>query len=260
LNEKSHSFVELRSFPLEELPGKVESYGLHQARTVGGGLDCRLAPLIVPLTRSGWLVGLWDHEGICVMRGALLTPVETLHLTGIENIAGAFLLPPYRALRDELATLWFEADGVWSQINQRTPPRKARLGWCPDIRKGSSLATAPFSWLLTGPDRLELAGLRADGVICWARLQLEGEYFSYSASRSSAESDYLAVALVREGLLAAVRLDGIVWIRCGPNDMQPQSETRIDASKVIACFSCHVTHELILVCRDGMVGRLAIQN
>jgi hypothetical protein len=64
--------------------------------------------------------------------------------------------------------------------------------------------------------------------------------------------------LVREGLLAAVRHDGIAWIRCGPNDMQWQSDTPLDASNVVACFPCFVTHELILVRRDGIVGRLAI--
>jgi len=260
LFEKNPAFAELRSFTLEESAGNVESYRVHQARAEVYGNDCQLAPLIVPLTRKGWTVGLWDNEGLSVMRGPLLTPMEKFQPTGIENISGAFLLPPYQALRDEHVILWFEADGVWSQLNQKTPPRKARLGWCPDIREGSSLATASFSWLLTGPDKVELAALRADGVVCWSRLQLEGEHFSYNASRSSTDPGFLAVALVREGLLAAVRPDGVVWIRCGPNDMEPQSGRPLDASKVIACFACHVTHELILVCRDGMVGRLAIGN
>jgi tetratricopeptide (TPR) repeat protein len=260
LNEKSLSKVELRSYLLNESAGNVESYALSQARTIEEAVDCRLAPLIVPLKRTGWMVGLWNRGGLCVMSGPLLNRVETRGPTGIENNAGVFLLPPYEALRDDLAILWFEADGIGSQLNRKKTPTMARLGWCPDIRQGSSLASAPYSWLLTGPERVELAALRADGVVCWARLQLEGESFSYSASRCSSESDYLAVALVQEGYLAAVRRDRIVWTRCGANDMRSQSETTLDASNVIACFPCYVTNELILVCRNGMVGRLASQN
>jgi hypothetical protein len=205
------------------------------------------------------MVGLCDRQSLCVMRGPFLTPIDTtLNLHGIDVRAGMFLLPPYRALRDELALMWFDSDGVWSQIHAKEPPRKARLGWRPEIPEGSSLTTAPFSWLLTGPVRVELAALRADGTVCWARLQLEGEYFSYTASQWG--SGYLAVALVREGLLAAVRHDRIVWIRCGPNDMGPQSAIPLDASGVVACFSCRVTNELILVGRDCNVGRLAISS
>jgi tetratricopeptide (TPR) repeat protein len=258
LNEKSASFVELRSFPLNESTGNAESYGLHQVRTAGGETDCRLTPLIVPITRSGLRVGLWDHEGLCVMRDEFLTPVQTIQLPGIVRPAGAFLLPPYRALRDELAILWFDADGVWSRLERRKLSHKARLGWSPAIREGSSLASAPLSWLVTAPNRVELAALRVDGVVCWARLQLEGEHFSYTASRCSTKSDYLAVSLVKEGVLAAVRRDRIEWIRCGANDLQTQSETPLNGAKVVACFSCHVTKELILACRDGNVGQMAI--
>ena len=111
-------------------------------------------------------------------------------------------------------------DGLgWSLINGRPAAwRRSTLSWRPWLPDDSHLMSVPLSWSadLGDSDHLELAGLGPNGNAHWASLNLADGGFQLLASNvQTRPGGYLAAALVRPGLVAAVSPNRIEWLRGG---------------------------------------------
>src|ERR1017187_9732676 len=64
----------------------------------------------------------------------------------------------------------------------------------------SSLEVTPLGWLSKGADRLEIAGVGAEGVLCWLDLEFRSGELITTTSKS-APGPFRAAALIRAGVI-----------------------------------------------------------
>ncbi len=119
----------------------------------------------------------------------------------------------------------------------------------------SSLEATPLSWLSKGADRLEIAGIGAEGVLSWLDLEFAAGELIGTTSQSAA-GPFRAGALIRGGVIAAVAHDGIVWLRAGASGMKEQLRQRLSLPDVVACYPNRDTLELIVISGNGTVARV----
>jgi hypothetical protein len=70
------------------------------------------------------------------------------------------------------------------------------------------------------------------------------------------EKHYLAVRIVRPGLVAALTHSGIEWYRAGKAQFTTEGVTEASFPNAVACFGYEPTKELIVVSGDGSIGRV----
>jgi tetratricopeptide (TPR) repeat protein len=135
----------------------------------------------------------------------------------------------------------------------------AALGWTPSIKDGSTLLTAPLSWLLYAND-LELAGID-DGVLNWSRLHF-GETRMEVVARSTAprtqRTNFTAAALVRPSLVAGVSPERVEWLRAGATHLTVWEITTASLPQAVACFASAATGELLVIGQDGVLVRIPL--
>ena len=76
--------------------------------------------------------------------------------------------------------------------------------------------------------------------------------------RGRCSERYLAAALIRPGFVAAVTPSRIYWMRAAASGFTWTHTTRADLPAAVACFASPQTQELLVVCGDGTLGRVAI--
>jgi hypothetical protein len=213
-----------------------------------------------------YILGLWDGEKVNFCRGALLVyagSVAPPH--DAESVSDVLLLvglsPPPRAL----TVLLLAASTAWcgtARLGEQLPAGSAGmvplpLRWRPTLPENSSLRQAPLAWVQRGPDHVELAGLGENGTVYWSALQLGVQQQRVRATNVEVRAEgYLAATLLRPGFVAGVARTSIDWLRSGPDYFTRHSTTRVFLPSAVACCPSYPTHELLVVCQDGVVVRV----
>jgi hypothetical protein len=196
---------------------------------------------------NGWVVQFfWDQS--------LLPYGDPVHDVPGASLAAVLLFPPPRGAW--CGTLFFAGnEAVLRPGRGSAGSCRAPLGWTPQAPSEVNLPAPPLSWLRRDPEHLELAGLLVDGTICWTLLQSRAGLHNRGTCLSRGER-YLAAALVGPGLVAGVTADHVDWLRAYVGGFRATGRTPVAIPAAVACFACHETHELIVVCRDGFVVRV----
>jgi hypothetical protein len=213
-------------------------------------LDARGAAHLTPTqTRSGeGVVGLWDGTVLSLLRCPGLIPGGRIDLPfDPDDFRGALLL------RGDNRAALFDPSSVWIV---GTGQVRLPLSWM-GAPAGGPLALSPLSWLEPMPAHLALAGVTPGGALFWCWLQVSATGSRVLASATTGQEKYRAAALLRPGHVAAVAADSIHWLRCHGRRFTPWSTTRVDMADAVACFASPLTNELLVVCAEGEVARVA---
>src|SRR5262249_30853038 len=97
------------------------------------------------------------------------------------------------------------------------------------------------------------------GSVYWSLIHLgeRGKPRTLATAVSSGEV-YVATALVRPRLVAAVGRSRVDWLRAGPNGFTVVGRTAASIFRVMTCFPSFLTGEVIVVCADGFVVRVPV--
>lgn len=224
-----------------------------QYRFVEGPGDFWLTSILSEGPTRG--VGVWNGEEMILMGGLTDLGVWTRLPMPLKTVPpAALLVPSVEGSRRQLASDVLIHDGtdVCLVESRGRSVRRRHLGWSPSVRPGSTLRSAPLSWLQVEPGRFELAGLDGEGMIHWSSLKIsETELIRDDYSDSRGEANYTAAALIRPGLVAGVRKTGVDWLRCGAQSFTLIRATPLEIEAPVACFPAHETDELIVVSSDG---------
>jgi tetratricopeptide (TPR) repeat protein len=253
--------------------GQVSLTGLarseHYQRTSSYILKAEAEPWLCPLLAGDGddlLLSLCDGWEMAFRRGASLLPVaRTLLADGDPLPRGALLFRGLGTTPDVASLLALDDHGVVSySCDFRTPSLvtlhgRTLLRWCPRLPAGSTLARPPLVWLRRGLDLLELAGVSAEGDrVCWSSLEFHGgDIVEVASDTGPAGGPYLAVCLVRTGLIAAVTPKLMYWLRRGPRGFYQVATDFVSLPRAVACFPHYRGNELIVVSGDGAVARVA---
>jgi tetratricopeptide (TPR) repeat protein len=237
--------------------------------------------------------GLWDGDKLNFCRGPLLVYAGSVAPPrDSEHVSHALLLPGLWSQPDDpgmhpvsqeinldaeirsrpgsLTALLLDAGVLWCgtvRPGEQLAPAHTGMTrfpfpWRPSRPEGSSLQFAPLAWLVHGPNSAELAGLGENGSVYWSALHLGDleQRGAYATNVSVRAEGYLAAALLRPGFVAGVARRSIDWLRCGPKQFTLHSATKVFLPSAVACFPSHITRELLVVCRDGVVVRVPAPN
>jgi tetratricopeptide (TPR) repeat protein len=223
----------------------------------------------IPLKGQAWLTSLWEGlVGICtgaqveILQERNLVPITHIEksVAGWDRPAAGLLLPTVNRELHATGGLFLGSRGVWYFDNclRRRPRDFVRIGWTPAVPEGGDLKTPQLSWHWNGANELELAGITNDHSLYWSKLRLEAGRLSLVSTQASAlkgEDDrYLAAAIIRPGVLAAVTQKHVAWFRCGSmKGLNNYSMTAIPSRSVVACFPFEPSEQLVLIERDGTV-------
>jgi tetratricopeptide (TPR) repeat protein len=219
-------------------------------------------PWLTPILpgESDDFVGLWDGTALKLLTVATLNSWGITIVPNREPAPSAALLVA-RPRGDDAEPAVLLNDGLsWSLINDRTAFwQRSPLSWRPWLPDDSHLMSVPLSWLSRASDRdhLEMAGLGPSGNAHWARLNLAEEGFQMLATNVQTRAGgYLAAALVRSGLIAAVSPTRIEWLRGGAERFTLVAASESAIPSAVACAGSRRTGELIVVCGDGYIARI----
>jgi len=227
-----------------------------QRRKVQVKDEAWLTPSVSRLPNSNWTVGVWNGEALEILKGPFLIPQDTRKPFMIDDVTLALLLRPFHPGVDWPVILWFEGDAIWSQMSQDGPMHRALLGWPPMLRQRGFADGVPLTWRNEPANQLELAGLTDEGVIYWSQLEFDGELIRCLNTQATEEDGFHAITFIRENVLAAVK-EGVVFIfHCGPGGITSLAKSKAPLGRILACYPCHSTLELLLISSDGKLGRL----
>ncbi len=202
-------------------------------------------------------VGVWDGEVLTVFDGPAgfaMAGARRVTFPFLKTIPDAALLLATRAGTPGRGWSVLIHDGVdichADSLGKRL--RALYLGWRPSLPAGHRFRSVPLSWLNLDGERIELAGLDAEGNVRWTALNVtDAELIRASNDTWAGGPPFAAAALVRPGLVAAVRPTGVTWVRRGPRSCAPVGSTELALSAPLACFPAPRTDELVVVCGDG---------
>jgi tetratricopeptide (TPR) repeat protein len=235
------------------------SYRLLLGSPVDGLTDPWLTPVMEGVDKE--LVGLWDGDELYVMTVASLTSWGSMTLPRPDACPpAAFLIPRGDDDAEHEFNVLVHDGREWCLAEATGRSRHATgLVWRPSLPAENTLRSIPISSLQADPEHLELAGLGGFGTLHWAALRAEEGRLDLVASNSAArEGGYLAVALARSGLVAAVTDAHVEWLRCGADKFTLAYRSEASVPSAVACFYTRTTGELIIICADGFVGRVPL--
>ena len=204
-------------------------------------------------------VGLWDGGALTLLAVATLNSWGSMTAPSREpRPSAALLMGRHEADGPQSALIMHDGES-WSLFHAWTSSRqRTGLTWRPWLPDDSPLQSVPLSWLTIPPDYLELAGLGPSGTAHWASLNLsDGHLDLIAANVQVRDGGYLAAALVRPGLLAAVGPTRIDWLRGGVDRFSLVAITEVAFPSAVACAGSRRTDELIVICGDGFIARVA---
>jgi tetratricopeptide (TPR) repeat protein len=137
------------------------------------------------------------------------------------------------------------------------------IGWRPGVQENSALSQPLLSWLRTGIDRLEIAGLTEEGVIYWSEItEPTGEEVAEARTYPSRRYEgYCAVTIWKPGRLVGVTAQNrLTWIRAGSIGFQEWAPplTLPFPAKAVACFPSYAAGEVIVILADGEAVRIPV--
>jgi tetratricopeptide (TPR) repeat protein len=227
---------------------------------LGTTVDDVNEPWLTPVLpgESDDFVGLWDGTALTLLTIATLNSWRNMVVPRREPAPSAALLVARSRGGDPEPAILLNDGRGWSLINDRTAAwERSALFWRPWLPDDSHLMSVPLSWMSNTSDHLELAGLGPNGNVHWASLNLaEGGVHLLATNVQARERSYLAAALVRPGLVAAVSPTRIEWLRGGAERFTLLALTETAIPSVVACAGSRRTGELIIVCGDGFIARI----
>jgi tetratricopeptide (TPR) repeat protein len=222
-----------------------------------------LAPALVR-RNDDYFAGLWDGDKLNFCRGPLLVYAGSVAPPrDSEHVSHALLLEgPAPQPATQLVLLLGAAGGWYGAVQLGKPGLEWFVSlWKPSRPEGTSLLCPPLAWLEREPEYIELTGLSENGSVCWSALRFGGDERGVRATNVQPRAEgYLAATLLRPGFVAGVARGSIDWLRCGPKQFTRHSATKVVLPSAVACFPSHPTHELLVVCRDGVVVRVPAPN
>jgi tetratricopeptide (TPR) repeat protein len=163
--------------------------------------------------------------------------------------AQAFAEPILLALYDHGFVSWNGHSRVASAIGQG--------GWRP-AKPGSALRFPALSWLEKGPAGVEIVGIDAEGCLYASEVRLDNGVMLAEVSTKALPGPprFLAAAVLRPNLIAAVTSNAVYWLRRRADGLRVIDQTKVSLPLAVACFRDHQGKELIVVCANGTVVRV----
>jgi hypothetical protein len=214
--------------------------------------DSWLTPQVI-CHGNNFYVGLGNGTMLDLLWGPLLLPDHTLQES--SPLAMAFLLSPQRIGSPPASLLLQQGTAIFRP--EERGRFKARLGWTPQVPKGSTLSVPPLAGFLRLINELELAGLSEEGITSWSLLAIQKGEMRLVSEISSREGGNQAVAIVRPGYLAAAGPAHVDWLRVEGRHFRA-SRMILDMPPPVACFPSQPTGELIIVCNNGGIVRVTV--
>ena len=220
-------------------------------------LESVSSPWLTPVLGDGArkVVGIWDGESFYVLSTDTLSSLSTYPLPPDD-------IPPFAgflevSVRDEGEfRLWTHAAREWVQIDLLDGEvHQTKVRWHPGERV-NSLRFVPLSVFAPPGGPPEIAGLGDGGALHWAKLPLAQLTLSPPVGTDSLT--FLAVAIIRAGLVAAVSQDRVDWLRCGVPRFLPWRTTTVSTPTAVAAFASRPTSELLILCGEGTLVRVPI--
>jgi tetratricopeptide (TPR) repeat protein len=225
---------------------------------LGMPLDDLAEPWLTPVLRSpvGHAFGLWDGQTLNVLEAGNLAIAGRLSLNEPAQAPSAGLLFDIGGEPDWPYRVFIHDGWQWSLFDSRGElAQKSGVTWRPATIAQSPLRSSPLCWSGNVADDLVLAGLDATGTLHWSRVHEGNVIAGYSAGTPGG---YMAAAVVRDDLVAAVGRGRVEWLRCGANRFNLWRTTDAAVPHAVASFDSPQTGELVIVCSDGFVARLSI--
>ncbi len=256
----------------EDQPGYLASHfgqgfyrvlPLHQPiQPDAGAWLCPLVP-----AEADPVVGLWDGRRLQLLQASHLLPVAdwTGFTRGHPPTAGLVLSSQEDDPSGAILNLFLFAGnevGYWREhaSPRETVPSWKSLGWGPWLPERGTLRHPTFSWLPVGSDRLELVGIGADCRSYWSELELDAQQIrttrTFTIIPPSAQRSQ-AATLIRGGLVAVVSREGVGLFRRRGSGFEQVTLHRVALGNAVACFPHLRGNELIVICADGTVARVA---
>jgi hypothetical protein len=240
--------------------GGYRAAGVHALQSEG---DVCLGPVL-----GNWndrpMAWLWNDAWWKLLLCPRLIAVDSGMVGGLFGLPVDWVLPlspfGWQDPARESATLVFDRGTIrYFQPGIFGEPRQ--LGWCPATPNSSTLRQATVSWLRKGSQELELAGLDQDGNVCWSDLELPAQPWPMVTTLALANPEgYLAAAVVRPGLVAAITPRRVHWLRRRQAALVPAAYSEVRLPAAVACFPHYQSNELIVVSGDGTVARLPMRG
>jgi hypothetical protein len=162
-------------------------------------------------------------------------------------------MSPHAAVFAHDGEAWALFD-IERRVLQRTSPI---LKWRPSMPESNSLRSIPVSWRRCDRNHVEIAGLGGHGTLHWASLRMTDGGCDLTATNAAADdAGYLAAAIVRPRLVAAVTPSRVDWLRCSAHKFSALGCTRLTFPSAIACMPNHHAGELIVIGADGLIARI----
>jgi tetratricopeptide (TPR) repeat protein len=254
--------------PVGYLTGYTQTsgYGMTTQHTIRPAVDPWVGPLLVGTDNS--LVFLWDGQEFSLLRmPALLREVPWTSFNRPPDPTAALPLhaSPDRAAVGAWLDLFLFSDtyvNYYPDLALLGPAfcfTKA-LGWRPSVPPGSTLQRPPLAWLPAGRDALEVAAIGAHGMLCWAHIRFPEGKLSDDMRRATMTmaQPCLAATLIRPGLVATVTGRAVYWFRVVGQGFAQAAAVPESFPNAEACFPHHRGNELMIVCADGTIARLAM--
>lgn len=245
------------------------SFGMAEGRSEGRSRHVCLAQNIPSFPEPH--VGLWTDDSLQVLRGASLVRIGQIRPEiQTDDPPRAILLNVSRGLLSSLFLLsnedWtFAPAPDWAfRSSQESYPSILHSRWTPGIPSRCALAQPLLSWLKPSRHKLEVAGIADNGTAYRTVLEMQDNQTTSSTSVtniSASDLGYRCAALLRPGYLAAVTDRSIHWLRGVSTRFALLSTTEDHGvPDPVACFPCHRTLDLLIVSRDGLVGRVPMSG
>jgi hypothetical protein len=225
-----------------------------------------LSPVFSTGDRYG--LAVWDGQRSRYLTGPDLVPEAGS--PGPVHLRMQLILSAPLTGRSRFWSLLFDTDSVTAVVMpaNRPPssdeaeppspePMPLRLPW--SWTEPGEVSCQPLAWLPLRGRYLEIAGVTKGGGLGWAHLRLFGSDAAVLASQQKGgEPPFLAVALVRPGVVMGVQAGGVFPFFADEGRLQPRPAVRADLGDAVACAYSHATGELLVVTADGDVVRVPV--
>ncbi len=228
---------------------------------------------LVKATDAAWLcpealgddhravVGLWTGSGVRFLQAGDLASLDNWEFArGCVPCTAGVLLPTSRNQPSGATLLAFVGHHFACYEHAVTSEDTFDLqpGWQPAVPHGGSLRRPALNWLRRGTAGVEVTGITAEGQVYASEVRFEDDQFRVGSAATDGKPPYLAAALLRPGLVAAVTANAIVRLRREGSNFRILARTDVALAWPVACFAHHGTRELIVVCSDGTLVRVPI--
>jgi hypothetical protein len=208
------------------------------------------------------LVGLGDGHDLMIVDAVSGMHWERLTLahSAAEPPATALLLP-VSSTRDtpDGRLVVLSHDGPhWIVLDvQSKRPHPTPYSWRPGIPGAISLRSVTLTWRHV-PPFLELVGLDRHGAVYASQFYVEdGVLELLAAGVATTEGGYLAATRSGTNTVVAVSRSRIDWLTCTADRVSVVHELSLPLPSAVACFPSSESQEILVVCSDGFVARVA---